>query len=119
MTQVRIVATDIGTLLRAHPGAALVALGMLAGGAAASVAAGASAANLSAGAGLSDPAFAALVSAAIGVAALLTLLTTQRFLRRRQARAGAAGTSSQYCPQTVSGSAVSTIAATLRRSRTR
>ncbi len=100
-------------------GVALGALGILAGGAAASVAAGASAANLSAGAGLSDPAFAALVSAAIGVAALLTLLTTQRFLRRRQARAGAAGTSSQYCPQTVSGSAVSTIAATLQRSRTR
>ncbi len=91
MTQASIVATDIGTLLYAHPGVALGALGMLAGGAAASVAAGASAANLSAGAGLSDPACAALVSAAIGVAVLLTLLTTQRFLRRRQARAGTAG----------------------------
>ncbi len=119
MTQVRIVATDIGTLLRAHPGVALVALGMLAGGAAASVAAGASAANLSAGAGLSDPAFAALVSAAIGVTVPLTLLTTQRFLRHRQARVGAASTSGQHCPQTVSGSAVSTTAATPQRSRTR
>ncbi len=84
MTQASIVATDIGTLLYAHPGVALGALGMLAGGAAASVVAGASAANLSAGAGLSDPAFATLVSAAIGVAALLTLLTTQRFLQRRR-----------------------------------
>ena len=84
MTQARIVATDIGTLLYAHPGVALGALGMLAGGAAASVVAGASAANLSAGAGLSDPAFATLVSAAIGVTALLTLLTIQRFLRRRR-----------------------------------
>ncbi len=83
MTRVRIVATDIGTLLRAHPGIALVALGMLAGGAAVSVVAGISAASLSAGAGLSDPAFAALVSAAIGVAALLTLLTIQRFLRHQ------------------------------------
>ncbi len=91
MTQARIVTTDISTLLCAHPGAALGALGMLAGGAAVSVVAGISAASLSAGAGLSDPAFAALVSAVIGVAALLTLLTTQRFLRRRQARAGATG----------------------------
>ncbi len=91
MTQASIVTTDIGTLLYVHQGVARGVLGMLAGGAAASVAAGASAANLSAGAGLSDPAFAALVSAAIGVAALLTLLTTRRFLRRRQARAGTAG----------------------------
>ena len=91
MTQASIVATDISTLLYAHRGVALGALGMLAGGAAASVVAGASAANLSAGAGLSDPAFATLVSAAIGVTALFTLLTTQRFLRRRQARAGATG----------------------------
>ncbi len=83
MTQASIVATDIGTLLYAHPGVALGALGMFACGAAAGTA-GALAASLSAGAGLSDPTFAALVSAVIGVAALLTLLTTQRFLQRRR-----------------------------------
>ncbi len=86
MTRASIVATDISTLLYAHPGVALGALGMLASGAAAAAMAGASAANLSAGAGLSDPAFAVLVSAAIGVTVLLTLLTTQRFLRRRRRR---------------------------------
>ncbi len=86
MTQASIEATDIGTLLYAHPGVALGALGMTACGTAAAVVAGVSAASLSAGAGLSDPAIAALVSAVIGVIALLTFLTTQRFVRHRQAR---------------------------------
>ncbi len=89
MTQASIEATDISTLLSAHPGVALGALGMTACGAAAAVVAGVSAASLSAGAGLSDPAFAALVSAVIGVTALLTFLTTQRFLRRRRLTSGA------------------------------
>ncbi len=87
MTQASITATDTGMLLYAHPGVALGALGMLAAGAAAAVAAGASAGDLSASAGVSDPALAALVSAAIGVAALLTFLITQRFIRRHQSRA--------------------------------
>ncbi len=79
MTQASIAATDTNMLLYAHPGVALGALGMLA--------AAAAAADLSASAGLADPALAALVSAAVGVAALLTFLTTQRFIRRHQTRA--------------------------------
>ena len=87
MTQASIAATDTNMLPYAHPGVALGALGMLAAGTAAAVAAGASAADLSASAGVADPALAALVSAAVGVAALLTFLTTQRFIRRHQTRA--------------------------------
>ena len=78
MTQASIAAPDTNMLLYAHPGVALGALGMLAA---------AAAADLSASAGLADPALAALVSAAVGVAALLTFLTTQRFIRRHQTRA--------------------------------
>ncbi len=86
MTQASITATETSMLPYAHPGVALGALGMLTVGAAAA-AAGASAGDLSASAGVSDPALAALVSAAIGVAALLTFLITQRFIRRHQSRA--------------------------------
>ena len=87
MTQASIAETDTSMLLYAHPGVALGALGILAAGTAATVAAGASAASLSASAGLADPALAALVSAAVGGAALLTFVTTRRFVGHWQARA--------------------------------
>ena len=89
MTQASIEATDTSTLLYAHPGIALGALGMLAAGAASAVTVGAWAANLSVGAGLADPAQVTLVTAAVGTWALLTMVGTQRFIRRQQA--GAAG----------------------------
>ena len=91
MTQASIAATDTSKRPLAHPGVALGALGILAAGAAAAVIAGATTASLSMHAALSDPALAALVSAAIGVAALVTLPTIQRFVRRQSARPATAG----------------------------
>ena len=87
MTQASIPASDTSTRLNANPGGALGALGMLVAGCAAAVVAGAMTASLSVHAALSDPVLATLVSAAIGVAALLTFLITQRFIRRHQSRA--------------------------------
>ena len=91
MTQASTATTDTSMLLYAHPGVALGALGILAAGTAAAVMAGATTASLSVHAALSDPALTALVSATIGVAALLTFPTIQRFVRRQSTRPGAAG----------------------------
>ncbi len=91
MTPASITATDTNTQPHANPGVSLGALGILAAGTAAAVMASATTASLSVHAALSDPALAAIVSATIGVAALLTFPTIQRFVRRQSTRPGAAG----------------------------
>ena len=88
MTRANITAIDTSTQPHAISGVTLGALGLLAAGGAAAVMASATTASFSVHAGLSDPAVTTVVSLAIGFAALFTVVTSQRYVRRQTARNG-------------------------------
>ena len=90
MTQANPADTRIGDLLCARPDVALGAVGMLAVGTAAAVGAGSSATSVALAAGLADPAVAAFAALVVGTTALLTFLTTRRFVLLWRAETDAA-----------------------------